>query len=435
MPKKLTIKKIIIFWYPLLATWLMMAFEGPFIAAIIARLPQPKYNLAAYGVAFAFALIIESPVIMMLSASTALVTNSVSFFKLRRFIYVLNFILTLFMLLLLIPSNFYFLSENLMNLPVKVANLTHHALWILLPWPAAIGYRRFYQGLLIRHNLTRRVAYGTMVRLITMSISAITGALVFRWHGAYVGAFALSSGVSMEAIASRLMVWQIVHAFQKEKPSSIHVSYKEIIVFYYPLALTSLIALAVQPLVTFFMGQSRMALESLAVLPVINSLVFIFRSFGLSYQEVGITFLGARNEGFKPLAQFALILALFVTGGMLMVGFTSGQYFWFATVSGLSKELTNFARLPVRILVLLPALTVLLSFQRAILVTNKNTAPITVGTIIEVSLISLTLWIFIYHVSMIGAVGAALALIIGRLGCNTYLMAPVIKTLKNGMRG
>ena len=433
MRAKLTLKKIFVFWYPLLATWLMMAFEGPFIAAIIARLPEPKYNLAAYGVAFAFALIVEAPVIMMLSASTALVTNSASFFKLRRFTYLLNLILTVLMLILLIRSNFYFLAETLMKLPAKVTDLTYHALWILLPWPAAIGYRRFYQGLLIRHNLTRRVAYGTLVRLLTMALAAISSALIFKWHGAYVGAFALSCGVSMEALASRLMTWRVVRAFKNETSSAGNISYKEIIVFYYPLALTSLIALAVQPLVTFFVGQSRMALESLAVLPVINSLVFIFRSFGLSYQEVSITFLGEHNEGLKPLAQFAFLLIVFVTGGMLLVGFTPGHDFWFGTVSGLSQDLVDFARLPVRILILLPALSVLLSFQRAILVTNKHTGPITVGTLLEVSLIAIIMWILIEHGAFIGAVAAATALLLGRLGCNTYLLWPVIRVLKRRM--
>jgi len=57
----------------------MMAVEGPFLAAIIARLAQPKYNLAAYGVAFSFGLIIEAPIIMIMSAATALVENKDSF--------------------------------------------------------------------------------------------------------------------------------------------------------------------------------------------------------------------------------------------------------------------------------------------------------------------------------------------------------------------
>ncbi len=408
----------------------MMAFEGPFIAAIIARLPEPKYNLAAYGVSFAFALIVEAPVIMMLSASTALVTDRLSFFKLRRFTYGLNLILTVLMLILLIPANFYFLTNRLMELPLKVSRLTYHSLWILLPWPAAIGYRRFYQGLLIRHDLTRRVAYGTMIRLGTMTGAALCAALIFKWHGAYVGAFALSSGVTVEAVASRLMTIRVVQAFKREPAPSNDLSYKNIIIFYYPLALTSLIALAVQPLVTFFVGQSRMALESLAVLPVVNSLVFIFRSFGLSYQEVSITFLGEHNQGLKPLARFAAGLMIFVTSGMLAVGFTPFHDFWFGTVSGLSAQMVDFARPPVRILVLLPALTVLLSFQRAILVTHKRTQPITIGTVLEVSLIAVIMWILIERAFFIGVIAAALAMLLGRLGCNTYLILPVWNTLK-----
>ena len=62
---------VFLFWVPLAAQWLMMASEGPFLAAIIARLGEPTYNLAAYGIAFAFAILIESPVIMLMRASTA----------------------------------------------------------------------------------------------------------------------------------------------------------------------------------------------------------------------------------------------------------------------------------------------------------------------------------------------------------------------------
>ena len=64
------------FWSPLAATWVMMALEGPFLAAAIARLPDPKLNLAAHGVAFAIAIVIEAPVMMMMSTSTALARDT-----------------------------------------------------------------------------------------------------------------------------------------------------------------------------------------------------------------------------------------------------------------------------------------------------------------------------------------------------------------------
>ena len=60
----LTSAAIVRFWSPLAATWVMMALEGPFLAATIARLPDPTVNLAAFGVAFAIAILIEAPVIM-----------------------------------------------------------------------------------------------------------------------------------------------------------------------------------------------------------------------------------------------------------------------------------------------------------------------------------------------------------------------------------
>ena len=68
---KRTASSIFRFWVPLAGQWVMMASEGPFLAALIARMSDPEYNLAAYGVAFAFAILMESPVIMLMSAATA----------------------------------------------------------------------------------------------------------------------------------------------------------------------------------------------------------------------------------------------------------------------------------------------------------------------------------------------------------------------------
>ncbi len=283
---QLTNKKIIYFWLPLAATWIMMSVEGPFLAALIARSTEPIFNLAAYGVAYSLALIIEAPIIMMMSASIALVKNKQSFYKLRNFTYAANGLISVIMLIVVTPPVFYFIAEGLIGLPDEVSRLTHIATIILLPLPAAIGYRRFYQEILINNNLTRRVAYGTVVRLLSMAICAAALFLSDIVEGVVIGATSLSFAVIMEAIAVRFMVGDTVKKIKSEDTSSQQIlTYGEINKFYYPLALTSLIGLGVQPLVTFFVGQSRMALESLQVLPVVTSFVFIFRALGLSYQE------------------------------------------------------------------------------------------------------------------------------------------------------
>ncbi len=200
----LTSGRIARFWAPLAATWLMMAAEGPFVAALIARLPEPKLNLAAWGVAIAFAMLIEAPVIMMMSAATALVRDRQSLAALRRFAYALNGTVTAVMLVLLVPSVFSFVAGRLVGLPEDVTRLAHRATALLLPWPAAIGYRRFYQGVLIRRGQTRRVAFGTVTRLVGMSATGLAAYAVNTWPGVAVGALALSAGVVLEAAATRL---------------------------------------------------------------------------------------------------------------------------------------------------------------------------------------------------------------------------------------
>ena len=408
-----------------------MSVEGPFLAALIARSSEPKFNLAAYGVAYSFALIIEAPIIMIMSASIALVNTSQSFYKLRNFTYSANGIITLIMLIIITPPVFYYITEGLIGLPGEVSRLTHIATIILLPWPGAIGYRRFYQGLLIRNNLTRRVAYGTIIRLLSMSICATSLYLSGIIEGVIIGATSLSFAVIMEAIAVRFMVKKTVKKIESDDSFSTEsLTYREIYRFYYPLALTSLIGLGVQPLVTFFVGQSRMALESLAVLPVVTSFVFIFRALGLSYQEVIIALIGEQKEGLKPLLKFATNLALILVAALALFAFTPLADFWFITVSGLSESLSEFAKLPLMIMFFFPALSVLISVQRAILVSDKNTKPVTMATITEFLIIVVTLTILISYLDLLGAVAATISFVAGRMAANIYLMSSTSRSLK-----
>lgn len=420
----LTIKQILKFWLPLAGTWLMMSLEGPFLAALIARLADPKFNLAAYGVAFSFALIIEAPVIMMMTASTNLVNNYQSLKKLRQFTWALNVTITGVMLLMLIPRVFFFISEDLIGLPTHVAHLTHIATIILIPWPAAIGFRRFYQGVLIRNHATRRVAYGTVIRLVSMASMALSLFLLTDLPGVYIGTAALSSGVVMEAISTRFMVHHILIRLRSTENTSAQIDalrFRGILQFYYPLALTSMLTLGVQPMVTFFVGKSVMPLESLAILPVVSSFVFLFRGIGLSYQEAAIALIGENETNDRLVKKFAFMLGVSLSAVLMITAFTPLSRHWFSGVSGLSPELTNLALKPLMIMVIFPALTVLIAFQRVILVKSGRTSPITTATVIEVLSIIIVLYIGVVQLSLIGAIAAVSAFVFGRLAANTYL--------------
>jgi hypothetical protein len=58
----ISLKKIFSTWWPLALSWFLMALELPALSAVIARLPNPKINLAAYGgIVFPLALMQVHP--------------------------------------------------------------------------------------------------------------------------------------------------------------------------------------------------------------------------------------------------------------------------------------------------------------------------------------------------------------------------------------
>ena len=97
----LTTRDVFRTWWPLAASWILMALEGPSLNIIVARLANPKIHLAAYGsLVFPLALLIEAPIIMLLAASTALCKDMNAYRKIRRFMHIASAVLTLFHILI-----------------------------------------------------------------------------------------------------------------------------------------------------------------------------------------------------------------------------------------------------------------------------------------------------------------------------------------------
>ncbi|WP_419942371.1 hypothetical protein [Candidatus Palauibacter sp.] len=455
--KDLSARGIFAFWAPLAATWVMMAVEGPYLAAVVARLPEPTLGLAAYGVAIAMAVLIEAPVIMLLSASTALVEDAVSYRRLRTFAHGLNAFSTLLLLLVLVPPVHRGLMIGALGLPEDLAHLTYGALWCFLPWPAAIGYRRFWQGVLIRSGRTRLVAGGTVLRLIAMSTAAIVLAVSTDLPGASVGASALSFGVVAEAVVARWMARGAIGALLgptdgaasavdpptvSADPHDIaeigrvgvstadpaagpaegaELRFSDIGRFYVPLALTSLIGIGIQPMLTFFMGRAASPVESLAVFPVVHSLGFLFRSVGLSFQDAVIALLGRGSEGYAQIRRFAIGLGAALSGILALIAFTPLSHFWFVHVSGLTPGLADFAIPAARVLTPVPFLGVILSLHRGTLIRNRTTGPIIVATAAEIAAVAVVFVVVGWGLGWVGATAAFTGFLFGRLTANVYL--------------
>jgi O-antigen/teichoic acid export membrane protein len=103
---------------------------------------------------------------------------------------------------------------------------------------------------------------------------------------------------------------------------------------------------------------------------------------------------------------------------------------WFETVSGLTPELASFAFLPAQLAVPVAGLSVLMSFQRAILMQARRTHQITVATTLEVGVIAACFIIGGWGFGLVGITAAFASFLAGRLVSTGYLVAAGRKALR-----
>ena len=138
-------------WWPLAASWILMALEGPALNIVVARQADPKIHLAAYGsLVLPLALLIEAPTIMLLAASTALCKDCAAYRKIRRFMHVTSAALTALHALVAFTPLYGLIVRGVIGAPEEIIEPSRIGFMVMLPWTWAIAYRRFNQGVLIR---------------------------------------------------------------------------------------------------------------------------------------------------------------------------------------------------------------------------------------------------------------------------------------------
>jgi hypothetical protein len=380
----LTTKRVFGTWWPLAMSWLLMGVELPALSAVVARLSNPEINLAAYGgVVFPLALIVESPIIMLLAASTALSRDWDSYLKLHRFMMRAGFILTCLHILVAFTPLYDWLVVGLMKPPADIIEPARLGLMIMTPWTWSIAYRRFHQGVLIRFDHSQAVGYGTLIRLGANAIVLTIGFLSEgRIPGIAVATMAVASGVISEAVYIGLIVQPVLRNQVKPAPSlEVPLTFGSFVEFYIPLAMTSLLTLIALPIGSAALSRMPHALDSLAVWPVISGLMFMLRSPGIAYNEVVVALIGEPKSS-QRLRRFTEIMAAVVVGLIFLIAATPLAHVWFQGISALSPALADLAASGLWFAIPLPGLAVLQSWYQGVILHSKRTQPVTEAVVV-----------------------------------------------------
>ena len=118
-----------------------------------------------------------------------------------------------------------------------------------------------------------------------------------------------------------------------------------------------------------------MALDSLAIWPVLAGLLFLLRSPGVAYNEVVVSLL-EKPGAYIKLRKFAVILALITSTILFCVVSTPAARFWFINITSLPDSLYLLARNALWFSLLTPGAAVFQSWYQGILLNSGKTRGI-----------------------------------------------------------
>ena len=408
-----TVRRMFALWLPLAVSQLMMVLEPTIINIGLGRTIDPEMALAAYGVAFSLALLVEAPVLMVLDASVARSAGRAAFRLIERFSLGLGLAVLAIGLIVSATPLYGVVVEGLMKIPSDVAERARPTLQILSFWPLPIGWRRAQQGLLIRTGRTLAISTATVIRLVALAVGLAAGLALFPRGGAVVAGWAMNLSVSVEAV---LVTWAARRALKladmsAEGPA---LAARDLWRFYRPLAMTSIIQQAARPVLNAGIAAAVLGVDSLAAWPVAWSLVILIAGPGWSLQQL-TNALAVDEAAYRRVRRFCIVLSGAFVALLALVALTPLYGLVMGGVYNLSPALQDLARPAVLLLIPFPLVLGMQGVLRGVRIRRGCTTMVRSGVVVNVVVLAAALVAGVTLLRPTGVVLAAAAYQVGIL--------------------
>jgi progressive ankylosis protein len=246
---------------------------------------------------------------MLLHASNALAPTQASRQALWRFTLIASGGMSLLLALTTIPAIFAIVGEGWLGVSPALSNSIRSILTIVILWPFAIGWRRYFQGLLIHCGHSNAVAQAGLIRLLTVG-GILTSGFNLQANGATVAALSLVWGVIAEAVAVTYLARKLGATkppelvSKPELPKDLAGVWK----FYAPLGGTMMLGWGARAALVGIVARSNDGSIALAAWPAAWGLVLVIANSTRMVQQIII-----RNRKVLPdriLISFAITVGL-----------------------------------------------------------------------------------------------------------------------------
>jgi len=392
-------RKLLALFVPLALSNLLMAVTETMANAGIARLPSPENSLAAFGVVLSIAILIEGPVIMLIQAANALVVDFRSFRMTYWFTISLSLGLTAVHGIIAFTPLFDVVFRDVIGLPPAIAELARPAFALMLPWTPAIGWRRYFQGVLINHGKTSPFVWGTILRVVSLAAVMGVGVAFTRATGVIVGAAAMSISVMVEAalITAATIVllrderrdwavrgWGAVFSWTPRPPavdgSLKSLTLPELLRFYWPLALTSMAAIVGRPILSAALARSAQPDLSLAAWPVIWATVMLFFGPAQMLQQLVIRYSQPREQ-LRQVRRFVVSVALVFTAAFGVIALSPMAHWYLESIVGVRGQVLSITADALPLVAVLPVFYVAQNYFYGLLIKRRVTLAVNAGAV------------------------------------------------------
>jgi progressive ankylosis protein len=404
---------------PLSLSDVSMALGDPLTTTTLAHLPDARNNLAAVGVAKAIAIFCESPIIMLLHASNALAPTQASRRALWQFALIASGAMSLLLALTTLPFVFNIIGEGWLGVAPSLSGTIRSTLTIVILWPFAIGWRRYFQGLLIHSGQSNAVAQAGIMRLVVVG-GILAGGFMLKANGAVVAGMSLVWGVIAEAVAVTYLARKLGATKLPEIRSSPELpqDLAGVWKFYAPLGGTMMLGWGARAALVGIVARSTDGSIALAAWPAAWGLVLVIANSTRMVQQIII-----RNRKLIPdrvLITFAISVGVVCSLILLAVSGTPISEVAISYFIGSDIELIARVRPVLLICVMMPLLVSLQNALQGFLVSDGRTWGVNqaawIGAIVMLGMAYLAA-----QLGQNGAIAAAIGMMLGNTIEISYL--------------
>ncbi|MBD2560611.1 MULTISPECIES: hypothetical protein [Nostoc] len=399
---------------PLSLSDVAMTLGDPLQTAALSRLAFPQETLAGVGVVKAVAVFLESPIIMILHASTALGNHSASRRALWQFTMIAGLSLSGIFLVLTWEPLYNWLLLDVFGVSSFIATRGRTPFLLMFLWPFVIAWRRFFQGLLIRARKSVPVGWASVARF-TWVIVALAIGVNLKSDGAVLAGITMMGAILIEAMlvtwfCSRLSITSILDQQTHQDIKKLPKTFQGVTFYYLPLASTMLVIWGARAILLSFVARSFDGSLALAVWPAAWGLVLSIANGTRMVQQVVISSYEETSK--QTLATFVVLVGLGFTSIPFFLGFTSQGFSLLHQFFGDNPSLVEAAIPVIQVLSCLPLLLALQNTFQGLLIHRAKNWFINLATLIAAALTLIVCGSLIFT-GHSGATSAAYGMIAG----------------------